>query len=49
VVKARWTPRVRRATIQPTPTLNEGDSLAFDILAVANPDPGSDLTVIIQT
>ncbi len=38
-----------RPTIWPTPTLNEGDSLAFDILAVANPDPGSDLTVVIQT
>ena len=23
--------------------------LAFDILAVASPDPGSDLTVVIQT
>jgi hypothetical protein len=29
--------------------LNEGDDLAFDILAVASPDPGSDLTVVIQT
>jgi len=38
-----------RPTIWPTPILNEGDSLAFDILAVANPDPGSDLTVVIQT
>ncbi len=39
------------ATVRPTshPILNEGDSLAFDILAVANPDPGSDLTVVIQT
>ncbi len=38
-----------RPTIWPTPVLNEGDSLAFDILAVANPDPGSDLTVVVQT
>jgi hypothetical protein len=38
-----------RPTIWPTPILNEGDSLAFDILAVANPDPGSDPTVVIQT
>lgn len=38
-----------RPTISPTPILNEGDSLAFDILAVASPDPGSDLTVVIQT
>ena len=38
-----------RPTIWPTTILNEGDSLAFDILAVANPDPGSDMTVVIQT
>jgi len=38
-----------RPTIWPTPILNEGDDLAFDILAVASPDPGSDLTVVIQT
>jgi len=38
-----------RPTIWPTAILNEGDSLAFDILAVASPDPGSDLTVVIQT
>ena len=38
-----------RPTIWPTAILNEGDSLAFDILAVASPDPGSDLTVIVQT
>jgi hypothetical protein len=38
-----------RPTIWPTPILNEGDDLAFDILAVALPDPGSDLTVVIQT
>ncbi len=36
-------------TIWPTPVLNEGDDLAFDILAVASPDPGSDLSVVIQT
>ena len=38
-----------RPTIWPTPVLNEGDGLAFDILGVASPDPGSDLTVVIQT
>ena len=38
-----------RPTIWPTPVLNEGDDLAFDILAVGSPDPGSDLTVVIQT
>jgi len=38
-----------RPTIWPTPILNEGDSLAFDILGVSSPDPGSDLTVVIQT
>jgi len=38
-----------RPTIWPTPVLNEGDSLAFDILSVASPDPGADLTVVIQT
>ena len=38
-----------RPTIWPTPVLNEGDDLAFDILAVASPDPGADLTVVIQT
>jgi hypothetical protein len=38
-----------RPTIWPTPVLNEGDDLAFDVLAVASPDPGSDLTVVIQT
>jgi hypothetical protein len=38
-----------RPTIWPTPVLYEGDDLAFDILAVASPDPGSDLTVVIQT
>jgi hypothetical protein len=38
-----------RPTIWPTPVLDEGDDLALDILAVASPDPGSDLTVVIQT
>jgi hypothetical protein len=38
-----------RPTIWPTPVLNEGDDLAFDILAVASPDPGSDLTLVVQT
>jgi hypothetical protein len=38
-----------RPTIWPSPVLNEGDDLAFEILAVASPDPGSDLTVVIQT
>jgi hypothetical protein len=38
-----------RPTIWPTPVLYEGDTLAFDILAVASPDPGSDLTLVIQT
>jgi hypothetical protein len=47
--KSHSTGATVRPTIWPTPILNEGDSLAFDILAVANPDPGSDLTVVIQT
>jgi hypothetical protein len=38
-----------RPTIWPTPILYEGDALAFDILSAAAPDPGSDLTVVIQT
>ena len=38
-----------RPTIWPTPILREGDDLAFDILAVASPDPGADLTVVAQT
>jgi hypothetical protein len=36
-------------SIWPTPTLNEGDDLALDILAVASADTGLDLTVVIQT
>jgi len=35
--------------IWPTPILLEGNDLAFDIKGVASPDPGSDLTVVIQT
>jgi len=38
-----------RPCIWPTPILNEGYDLAFDIKAVASPDPGADLTVVIQT
>jgi hypothetical protein len=38
-----------RPTIWPTAILNEGDSLAFDVLAVASPKTGDDLTVVIQT
>jgi hypothetical protein len=38
-----------RPTIWPTAVMNEGDDLAFDILSVASPDAGSDLTVVIQT
>ena len=47
--KSHSTGATVRRTVWPTPILIEGDSLAFDILAVANPDPGSDLTVVIQT
>ena len=38
-----------RPSIWPTLTLNEGDDLAFDILAVGSPNPGSNLTLVIQT
>ena len=38
-----------RPSIWPTPILDEGDELAFDILGVASPNPGSDLTVVVQT
>ena len=38
-----------RPCIWPTPVLLEGNDLAFDIKAVASPDAGSDLTVVIQT
>jgi hypothetical protein len=38
-----------RPTIWPTPVLNESNDMAFDILSVASPDPGADLTVVVQT
>jgi hypothetical protein len=38
-----------RPTIWPTPVLHEEDDLAFDVLAVGSPNPGSDLTIVIQT
>lgn len=38
-----------RPTIWPTPILNEGYDLAFDILALGTEEPGSDLTVVVQT
>ena len=38
-----------RPCIWPTPILAEGNVLAFDIKAVASPNPGADLTVVIQT
>jgi hypothetical protein len=38
-----------RPCIWPTPILCEGNDLAFDIKAVASPNPGLDLTVVIQT
>jgi hypothetical protein len=38
-----------RPCIWPTPVLHEGNDLTFDIKAVASPNPGSDLTVVIQT
>ncbi|MBZ5596020.1 MAG: hypothetical protein LAP39_27575 [Acidobacteriia bacterium] len=38
-----------RPSIWPTAVLLEGNDLAFDIKVVASPDPGSDLTVVIQT
>ncbi len=38
-----------RPTIWPMPVPHEGDDLGFDILGVAGPNPGSDLTVMIQT
>jgi hypothetical protein len=38
-----------RPTIWPTPVLYEGDDVAIDVLAVASPDSGSDLTVVVQT
>ena len=47
--KSHSTGATVRPTVWPTPILNEGDSMAFDILGVASPDPGADLTVVIQT
>jgi hypothetical protein len=38
-----------RPSIWPTAVLLEGNDLAFDIKAVASPDAGSDLTVVVQT
>lgn len=38
-----------RPCVWPTPVLNEGYDLAFDIKSVGAPDPGGDLTVVIQT
>ena len=38
-----------RHSIWPTAVLFEGNDLAFDIKAVASPNAGSDLTVVIQT
>jgi hypothetical protein len=38
-----------RPCIWPTPVLHEGNDLTFDIKVVASPNPGSDLTVVIQT
>lgn len=35
--------------IWPTPTLYEGDDLAIEILSVASPDSGADLTAGVQT
>jgi hypothetical protein len=38
-----------RPSIWPTAVLLEGNDLAFDIKAVASPNSGSDLTVVVQT
>lgn len=38
-----------RPCIWPTAILHEGNDLTFDIKAVASPNSGSDLTVVIQT
>jgi hypothetical protein len=38
-----------RPTVWPTPVLSEEDDIAFDVLAVGSPNPGSDLTIVIQT
>ena len=38
-----------RPAVWPTPVLREGYDLSFDIKEVASPNPGSDLTVVVQT
>jgi hypothetical protein len=38
-----------RPSIWPTAVLLEGNDLAFDIKAVASPNAGSNLTVVVQT
>jgi hypothetical protein len=38
-----------RPSTWPTAVLLEGNDLAFDVMAVASPSAGSDLTVVIQT
>ncbi len=38
-----------RPAVWPTPVLREGYDLSFDIKGVASPNPGSDLTVVVQT
>ena len=38
-----------RPSIWPTAVLMEGNALAFDIKAVASPNAGSDLTLVVQT
>ena len=38
-----------RPCIWRTPVLKEGNDVAFDIKAVASPNAGADLTVVIQT
>jgi hypothetical protein len=38
-----------RPAVWPTPVLKEGYALSFDIRPVASPNPGSDLTVVVQT
>jgi len=49
LTKSHTTGERIRPAIWPTPVLYEGDDLAFDILAVSSPGPGSDLTIVIQT
>lgn len=38
-----------RPSIWPTAVLLEGNDFAFDIKAVASPNAGSDLTLVIQS